>query len=172
MKIDLTTVLNKRCDTLTVDYSFNAAELDGAVSFPYGITLSSPVSVKGKVTDNNNCMFLNVTVTAQYRTLCDRCLDDIEGIVSFDFKRMISTESVVSEDDDTVFVVESAIDVDCDIVEELALELPFYHLCKEDCKGMCQKCGKNLNFGPCECSEQKEIDPRLKKFQKLLDNFE
>ncbi len=173
MKIDLTAVLNKRCDCLPVDYTFDADKLDGAVILPYGMILSSPVFVKGKVTDSNNCMFLDVNVSADYKTSCDRCLDEICGSVSFDFKRMVAVASSAETDgDETVFVSDSAIDVDLDILEELSLELPIYHICKDDCKGLCQKCGKNLNLGPCDCIEQKEIDPRLKKLQKLLENFD
>ena len=41
---------------------------------------------------------------------------------------------------------------------------------EEECAGLCPKCGKNLNFGPCDCPKKKEIDPRLAILQKLLEN--
>ena len=50
---------------------------------------------------------------------------------------------------------------------DLVLELPLRYLCKPDCKGLCCRCGKNLNDGPCGC--QKEIDPRLAALRQLLD---
>jgi uncharacterized protein len=40
-------------------------------------------------------------------------------------------------------------------------------LCREDCKGLCARCGKNLNLGPCGCG--KEIDPRFAVLEQLLD---
>ncbi|MBR2488852.1 MAG: DUF177 domain-containing protein, partial [Clostridia bacterium] len=48
-------------------------------------------------------------------------------------------------------------------------DLPMKHLCSEKCKGICSKCGKNLNDGKCECPE-KEIDPRLQILADLLNN--
>ena len=178
MKIDLTTVLNKRCSEIKVDYSFDVKDVETDVTLPCGMEIEHPVRVKGAVTDKNNCMFLNVTVEADYLTSCDRCLSDIHGTTVFDFERMVSVEVPAEYDpfdeslDDVVYVSESAVDVDADILEELVLELPAYHLCSDDCKGLCPKCGKRLSDGECNCTEEKEIDPRLKKLQKLLDNFE
>ena len=40
-------------------------------------------------------------------------------------------------------------------------------LCREDCKGLCSRCGKNLNLGPCDC--RKEPDPRLAALAQLLE---
>ena len=39
----------------------------------------------------------------------------------------------------------------------LVLELPYRVLCREDCRGLCPKCGKNLNEGPCTCQEGDEV---------------
>ena len=178
MKIDLTTVLNKRCDRLDIDYYFDASCLDSEVELPFGMTLSEPVHVVGTVSDQNNCMFLKAKITAPYVTACDRYLAEIKDTAEFDFERMISVDAPAAPDpfdeseDDIIYVSESGIDIDAAVFEEIALELPVYHLCKEDCKGLCPKCGKNLNDGCCGCTEEKEIDPRLKKLQKLLDNFE
>jgi len=47
------------------------------------------------------------------------------------------------------------------------LVMPMKPLCREDCFGLCQKCGKNLNQGPCDCPKQ-EIDPRWSKLSKLI----
>jgi uncharacterized protein len=52
-----------------------------------------------------------------------------------------------------------AVDLDEVVREQLLLALPSRHLCREDCQGLCQKCGANLNDGHCSC-EQGEVDPR------------
>lgn len=181
MRIDLTTLLNGRKDRIDFDYDFDLKGTEGAVMLPDEISVTEPVRVVGCVTDKNGCMFLNAKVTVKYHVPCNRCLEDISRILEFDFERMISTESEKSETDEfdvddaveeILYVKESGIDPDLSIIEDVALELPVYNLCNEDCKGLCQRCGKNLNDGDCGCSEKKEIDPRLKKLQKLLDNFE
>ena len=54
--------------------------------------------------------------------------------------------------------------------EQMEIEFPIRFLCKDDCLGLCSKCGKNLNEGECSC-EKKEIDPRLLPLQKLLEEM-
>ena len=54
------------------------------------------------------------------------------------------------------------------VTEDIFLSLPTKILCSEDCKGLCPKCGVNLNLGKCSC--KKEIDPRLAALKELLDN--
>jgi DUF177 domain-containing protein len=43
--------------------------------------------------------------------------------------------------------------------EELVLTVPSYAACKEDCRGLCPRCGINLNEQDCQCSEE-DVDPR------------
>lgn len=49
------------------------------------------------------------------------------------------------------------------------LELPQRYLCREDCRGLCPTCGKNLNEGPCGCREDNG-DPRMDVLRRLLEN--
>ena len=93
--------------------------------------------------------------------------------LSFDFERTVAMNAAkIDEDsDDIIWVKEGKVDFDADVIEELSLELPIYHLCNEDCPGLCSVCGKKLD-GACTCKQEKEIDPRLEIFKKLLDNSE
>lgn len=73
---------------------------------------------------------------------CGRCLEPV--------KREISAEEIE-------FFVDLAqapeeVDISEDIRSELLLELPMVLLCREDCRGLCPACGKNLNRGKCGCS--------------------
>jgi uncharacterized protein len=55
--------------------------------------------------------------------------------------------------------------------EQVLLAVPLKTLCREDCKGLCPHCGKNLNESQCSCAEQRE-DPRwaaLKEIRSKLD---
>ena len=54
--------------------------------------------------------------------------------------------------------------------EQIEMEFPVRFLCKDDCKGLCSKCGQNLNRGECSCNK-KEIDPRLAPFAKILEQM-
>ncbi|MFN3694656.1 MAG: YceD family protein, partial [Ignavibacterium sp.] len=54
------------------------------------------------------------------------------------------------------------IDFDNDVREFAILAIPMKKLCKEDCKGLCPRCGADLNFEQCTCPKE-EIDPRWEK---------
>jgi uncharacterized protein len=62
------------------------------------------------------------------------------------------------------------LDVDEELLEMLEMDFPTKILCREDCAGLCPKCGKNLNLGTCNCVT-KEIDPRLAPLAKLLEKY-
>jgi len=54
--------------------------------------------------------------------------------------------------------------------EQVLLGLPLKPLCREDCQGLCPRCGKNRNAGPCGCTPEEEAgDPRLEPLRKLFD---
>ena len=64
-------------------------------------------------------------------------------------------------------VIDNTEDIDEQLKEELEMAFPIRFLCKDDCRGLCQRCGKNLNEGECGCNT-KEIDPRLAPLKDLL----
>ena len=177
MKTDVTKIPNKKEQSQTTEYKLDIGSVEDAPALPDGITLTRDADVAVTVRDQNNCMSLSCRVVVDYVAPCDRCLDDVPVTLDFTFEKTVSPDAPPAnylDDptfDDVVFVSESAIDLDPVIVEEVALRLPLYRLCSEDCPGLCPRCGKNLKDGPCGCSEKKEIDPRLKKLQKLLDNL-
>lgn len=55
------------------------------------------------------------------------------------------------------------------LVRELSfLEVPMQPICREDCQGLCQECGANLNEGDCGCQDD-DSDPRFAILGQLLD---
>ena len=74
---------------------------------------------------------------------------------------------------DDVYIVDQRyfeLGVEDFVREDIFLALPTKFLCREDCKGLCPQCGKNLNDGSCSC--KKPVDPRLAVLQQLLDKEE
>ena len=177
MRIDLYSLLSGRADHIDVDYSFIPEVTDDSVLLPEDVVLTAPVRVKGEISDNNGYMRLACRVSADYKTNCARCLDEINDTLEFDFVRYVAVDrKIVADDaideDDVLYINDGAVDFDRDIVEQLSLELPTYFLCREDCPGLCPKCGARLADGDCGCREEKTIDPRLAILKKLLDNPE
>ena len=189
MKIDVTDILNGRVSTLEFEYSDGAPE--GSLlraMLPANVTLPDDgVYVRGRVNDTGGYMSLSCDVTVDYTCPCDRCLEECDFFVEFTFERVISAaaspedrERLISEDDeewdgvldDLIYVSSGCIDFSDDLAEAITLEIPMRHLCEDDCRGLCQICGKKITDDHPGCAPKKEIDPRLAVLQKLLDNYE
>ena len=87
---------------------------------------------------------------------CDRCLKPVKTLVELDFEREVLAPELVMDDDtkeEQHFVDEYELDVEALLAEELQMTWPSKILCEEDCKGICKKCGQNLNDGTCECDD-------------------
>ncbi|MBQ4066176.1 MAG: DUF177 domain-containing protein [Clostridia bacterium] len=174
MKIDLTPILNRRVPVISFDFTVSPESVPEAAEISEEITLTEAISVKGRITDNDGYMKLSAEVSVGYKTFCDRCLAEINDRAEFEFSRFVTLTTAVLEgvDEDEMLVVkEGGIDFDREIIEELSLELPVYHLCEDDCPGLCSVCGKRLD-GSCGCEKKKEIDPRMETFKKLLEKMD
>ncbi len=186
MKIDVTELMNHRLDSVEFDYTFDLRHTDvECVSVPPDIEIPDcGIRVAGSASDTLGCMMFKAHVTVSYRTVCARCLDDVDALLEFDMERMILTDRIradshLSEDnewdgelDDVIYVTDGRIIPDADVAEEISLELPAFHICRDDCPGLCQKCGHKLKEGDCGCKNEKEINPKLAILKKLLDNQE
>lgn len=193
MKIDITEILNGRVEIMGFQYSFDETSLGDAeyALLPDDIKLAeNGIHVEGTVSEHNGYMTLWAKVSAEYTTVCGRCLDELHEVCEFEIERIIRSGSALNasasfydeEDEwdgvteDLLYVSESSVCPDIDIMETLSLNLPLYHLCSDDCEGLCPICGKKLSEKACTCLEdeknKKEIDPRLAKLQKLLENPE
>lgn len=78
------------------------------------------------------------------------------------------TEELEDEDNEDYYLLEDGT-ADLEEIARDALILNFEPrlLCKDDCKGLCPKCGKDLNDGPCGCAE--DPDPRMAALRQLLE---
>jgi uncharacterized protein len=98
---------------------------------------------------------------------CARCLKDFDNPVHMHVETTLS-ETEQDEDDPDKFLLEGDyIDVDEIITTDFVLNMDQRILCREDCKGLCEKCGADLNEGPCAC--KLETDPRLAALGQLLE---
>ncbi len=128
----------------------------------------APVSVSGEFRNKLGVVSLVATARFTYRAPCDRCAEPVEKQFSVPIEHCLVSE-LNNEDNDDFLVVENfKLDVDELIRTDVLLSLPNKYLCKEDCKGLCTKCGANLNLGACGCA--KEVDPRLASLLDLLDD--
>lgn len=78
---------------------------------------------------------------------CDRCLNSFQKSHHFEFKMNLLPQ--VDDDINLGSYKDHSINLDDLIYENLILELPISILCKTTCKGLCIKCGYDLNLSPC-----------------------
>jgi len=104
---------------------------------------------------------------------CDRCLE----YVTNDFRINVSKEinmsesSVIDESrEESQYIIDTSLDIDRFAYSEILVNLPMKVLCSEYCKGICNRCGANLNNGSCDC-DTKELDPRMAKVLDIFNQF-
>ena len=105
---------------------------------------------------------------------CDRCLETVAVEIPLEFKKKLdmklSDEERVNDLDESSYLTGMNLDVDRLVYLEVLICWPLKVLCKEDCKGICSRCGKNLNEGPCGCKEEPK-DPRMAAISDIFSKF-
>lgn len=105
---------------------------------------------------------------------CSRCLEPVIYPFDLDIDQELDL-SQTEEDrveclDEQPYISGYNLDVDQLLSNELLLNLPMKVLCSEDCQGICNRCGANLNHGSCSC-DQSSPDPRMSVIQDLFQQF-
>lgn len=164
MQLDFTNLLNSSADEINIDYHMDAEDFMYDTYKP----LKNGVDVKGRAYQKVGVVYLDLDVNFDFFGVCDRCADDIEKKYDLSLNKIIvnAMENENDDYDDYIVVENNVLDLDELINEEIQLFLLAKMLCKDDCKGLCQNCGKNLNYEKCECV--KEVDPRLAALADLL----
>ena len=105
---------------------------------------------------------------------CDKCLKDVPTEFDIDFEQEIdmqaSKEDRIKDLDEINYVTGCSLDVEQLVHNEILIHWPLRVLCKEDCRGICPKCGKDLNEGSCEC-DQTSPDPRMAVISDIFSKF-
>ncbi len=119
-------------------------------------------------------LYLEGRLLTEVEMDCSRCLDAARLPISAPFKYILTPvqaerpeeQELSAEDLDFVYYQDDLIDLDPLITEQILLHIPMKVLCREDCRGLCPRCGINLNTNCCQCHEDR-IDSRLTVLKKL-----
>ena len=103
---------------------------------------------------NNIGMCIEAQATVEVSTDCDRCASSIDRVFTVPVSHTLVTSLNNEENDELILVEDMHFELDPLVREDVFLFLPNKILCKEDCKGVCQFCGANLNEGDCGCAEK------------------
>ena len=164
MLLNVKPILNAPGKQLDFQFELDLSDMEFSGRYP----VSRPVVVRGEVRNTAGILELTLNARTTLDAVCDRCGKAFKQDKDVPFACMLA-EELQNEDNDEIELLEDGM-VD---VGELArtafiLDMDTKTLCSEDCKGLCPRCGADLNLGPCSC--KKEVDPRLAALAKLLEN--
>ena len=139
-------------------------------------SITSPVRGRLNITASDTNVNVTGEVDARLALGCSRCLKDFEyGLkapISVLFLREKETErekELTSSEMDVNYLEGDSLDTNEVLLAQIALELPIKPLCREDCKGLCTRCGSDLNKGPCGCKTEEREERTDQRFEKLKD---
>lgn len=143
----------------------NTDFLGDEFKFPEGLL------IEGKITNNTKSLHLSANVKGKVRVLCARCLSPVIKDVDFKISEILvkDSETDLTEEDDVIIFSGYSLDIDDIVINNFLMNVSGKYLCKEDCKGLCPKCGRDLNIEECDCSDD-DIDPRWAALAEIMKN--
>ena len=148
---------------------------------PSDCSLTQDVQLQGKLTRLGREVFFKGQVKTFLGLSCSRCLEHFEmpvdvGVSACFLPKLKESpkeeEELHEADIEVEYYVENKIDLAQPVYDQILLALPFVHLCRLDCKGLCPACGKNRNVETCGCEEQEEaVDSRLAILKQLKNKM-
>jgi uncharacterized protein len=139
---------------------------DGTVSFP------RPIHVRIRGVFAGETILIDGTAASTARIQCGRCLEPFEKIIEADFSFMAVPKlplrikpdtdddiEILAADIDVVEYSGDSIELNHEVAQQIIMALPFKPLCRKGCKGLCVRCGVDLNHYACQCHPQDETSP-------------
>ena len=165
MLLGLSKIIDCPGASVPFETSVDLSDLRYGTSYP----VTEPVLASGVVRNTAGVLVMTGSIQTCIHGICDRCANPFDREINFPIDVVLVTELANEENEDEwVFPLEGdSADLDDIVRTVFVLNLDSKLLCKEDCKGLCRRCGTNLNNGPCNC--QKELDPRFAALKQLLE---
>jgi uncharacterized protein len=138
--------------------------VDGSVAVDLGSGETGQAQVLGSLrVDNLESRFvLRGKLAATVPAVCDRCLKDFELAYTVPVELVVLRDTEPQDDDGDTPVLHrrtGVVELDEVLREAALLALPLARICRDDCRGLCARCGSDLNDATCDCVDD-EIDPR------------
>jgi uncharacterized protein len=169
MLVNLTDVFMNEGQVQTVTCEYGADTYTSQLG-TFKIKEKSPVSLR-----LSNIGQSRVLVEGNARLVfgfaCDRCLRDVDYTFDLSFENEVVSPEYTGEvngEESTEIMEGYHLNVDELVNNEILLNWPMKILCKEDCKGICKVCGKNLNDGDCGCDDFVP-DPRMAAIKDIFN---
>lgn len=135
---------------------------------PFELSLLRPVNVDLDIQKRPDHIHVHGILKGFLQVSCHRCLREFEFRLAETFDVYLMPEREIPEaeelelelrDMEYEFFDGVVIEIDQLVAEQIFLSLPVKVLCSEDCRGLCPRCGTNLNEENCRCSEKENLSP-------------
>lgn len=139
------------------------------------LSFDGPVVLEGELRNFNGLLMLKAKAEVNVRNSCSRCGAPVAELLAVEIVEDIveqKSDSGNPEDEERYVWSGNSLSLDKIVGEALLLQAPVYGLCSEDCKGVCQHCGTNLNTGTCACGDRKPVDIRMAALEGFFDGSE
>lgn len=150
------------CLPIDTELDFSQVEYQGMYPLPEKVHVTGAVTVRAGVVQ------LSARAQFVFHGQCDRCLSPFTQAYDVPLEHTLVATLEDEENDDYILLDQYQLDLADLAMADILLELPYKSLCREDCRGLCTMCGKNLNEGLCGCTRQ-SVDPRLAVLGQLLE---
>ena len=166
MQLDVKKLIHAPGEKMEFSFTLDLSDVDFGGRYP----VRQPVVVTGQVRNIAGMLILNFDAASELDAVCDRCMREfpLNKKVSAEF--LLAEELQDEENDEIILLDNGTFDLGDLARTVFLLEMDTKILCSEDCKGLCSRCGADLNQGPCGC--KKDVDPRLAVLAKLLEQKE
>lgn len=140
----------------------------------------SPVSAKIRIDKKESEILVRGFISCHVEQQCSRCLKNFSAKIASDMNVVYRPFEYIGKEEhyelkgdelETGFFKNDTIDTDDLLREQIFLNISMKPLCSPDCKGLCPKCGADLNVASCGC-ETSEIDSRFALLKQLLKRKE
>ncbi|HIE27460.1 TPA: DUF177 domain-containing protein [Candidatus Poribacteria bacterium] len=133
-----------------------------------------PISGWVKFFRQNAQVYVTAQLSTEIEVECSRCLQIFETTLKARFEVQYrptsdpEQEGWLDEDLGVRYYTGEYINITEDIYQAMMVEIPLWPICLEECKGLCQRCGHNLNLGNCNCHQLEGKSPQFAVLEELL----
>lgn len=168
MKFNVSDLDDRLGEPAAFEFVTNAQEID-ALTEAY--SFKGDIAVKGEYVNTGRCYRFTGQIECTKSFVCDRCLEPSLQQQEHSFNEEFQRGKELAVNGEKAKIVNyfdgDVIDLAPVIRDVLLSDQPLNNICNADCRGLCLKCGANLNHGDCGC-DRTVIDPRLAALQQLL----
>ena len=166
MKVQISDIISGKDRSKNLNYTFEMPQFD----FEGDIKPIDSCEVIGVISSDSDMLILSAKIKANLEMICPRCLDTFIYPIDIDIEERFTTNRN-STDDEAIVVMDDVLDITEIVETSIISTLPIKRICKDDCKGLCQECGSNLNLNTCSCNKE-NVDIRFEALRGLFDNKE